>query len=716
MKLSLLYSTIALMVSANAQSQNFAIEEIIVTAQKRAESLQDVPIAISAFDQDMLKEAGINGIDNVAQFTPGFALSSYNKSSPQPYIRGIGTNSSGAGDDASVAMFIDDVYISRAGAYDSNLFDLERVEVLRGPQGTLYGKNVVGGAINITTRKPNTENFEASVRVDAGNFDKRSLQAFVSGPLSDTLAAKASYSNSQRDGFVKNTVTNNTLRDEDSQAGRFGLVWDASEELSVSWNADASKIRESGAGRVLIGEPLLGMPALGPSLGKRDKTETINDGFTNRDVWGTSVKVEWEQDYGTWTSVTAYRTSDYDFEDDLVPALDLLTGANLNYFTNYTEEREKQISQELRLASNSDSAIEWTVGLYYFKDEIDRLEKWDTGLVGTLLGVGLSQGQVDGSNETDSKAAFAQLSYNLEDWRFTVGGRYTRETKDATLVGSGFEPIYLGLTAPFTAQADKSWSNFSGKFSIDYTGLENSLVYFSMGEGFKSGAFNSIAGTKAKAEEALNPELATQMELGLKSQWFDNRLRINAVLFDIVYEDLQVFHAVGLDVFVENAGEANSRGVELEVIALPIENLELSGSYSYLDARYDKFITGGVDNSGKQLTRAPKNAYTLSAAYRLAAASFGDFNFRVDYINQGLMHMSVSNSDIAILESYELFNARIELVSKEDDWGVALWGKNLADQEYSIHSADLSNLGSATRSDIQGDPRTFGVSFTYNFQ
>jgi len=716
MKHSLLYSTIALMVSTGVQAQNFAIEEVIVTAQKRAESLQDVPIAISVFNQDMLKEAGINGIDNIAQFTPGFSLTSYNKSSPQPYIRGIGTNTSGAGDDASVAMFVDDVYISRAGAYDSNLFDLERVEVLRGPQGTLYGKNVVGGAINITTRKPNTENFEASVRVDAGNFDKRSLQAFVSGPLSDTLAAKASYSNSQRDGFVTNTVTNNTLRDEDSQAGRFGLVWDASEELSVSWNADASKIRESGAGRVLVGVPLLGIPALGPSLGIRDKTETINDGFTNRDVWGTSVKVEWEQDYGTWTSVTAYRTSDYDFQDDLVPALDLLTGANLNYFTNYTEEREKQISQELRLASNNDSALEWTVGLYYFKDEIDRLEKWDTSLVGTLLGVGISRGEVDGSNETDSKAAFAQLSYNLEDWRFTVGGRYTRETKDANLVGAGFEPVYLGLTAPFTAQASKSWSNFSGKFSIDYTGMENALVYFSMGEGFKSGAFNSIAGTKAKAEEALNPELATQMELGIKSQWFDNRLRANAVIFDIDYEDLQVFHAVGLDVFVENAGEANSRGVELEIIALPVENLELSASYSYLDARYGRFITGGVDNSGNQLTRAPKNAYTLSASYQLAAASYGDFNLRLDYINQGLIHMSVSNSDISILEGYELFNARIELLSKEDDWEVALWGKNLADEEYSIHSASLADLGTATRSDIQGDPRTFGVSFTYNFK
>jgi iron complex outermembrane recepter protein len=707
MKYSVLSTAIALLVSTTAYSNDYSIEEVTVTAQKRAESLQDVPIAITAFNQDMLKEAGIEGIDNVAQFTPGFSMTSYNKSTPQPYIRGIGTNTSGAGDDASVAMFIDDVYISRAGAYDSNLFDLERVEVLRGPQGTLYGKNVVGGALNITTRKPNTEEFEARIRVDAGNYNKRGLQAFMTGPLSETVAGKLSFSTAERDGFVENTLTGNDLRDEDTQSARAGLVWDASETLSVSWNWDASKVRESGVGRVINGEPLFASPVLTPSLNDRDKTDTQNDGYTDRDVWGTSLKVEWEQDYGTWTSVTGYRTSDYEFTDDLVPALEL-SGFNLNYLTNFTEEQEKQFSQELRLASNGEGAFEWTAGLYYFKDDIDRLELWDS----VALGGGI--GQVDATNKTESKAVFGQLSYNLEDWRFTVGGRYTRETKEATLVGEGVEPLYLQLFSDFDAKADKSWNNFSGKLSVDYTGLENTLIYVSLSEGFKSGAFNSIAGTKTGAETPLDPELATQIELGIKSQWFDDRLRINAVLFDIDYEDLQVFHSVGFDVIVENAGQATSKGAELEVIALPVEGLELSASYSYLDARYDEFLSGGVDNSGNKLTRSPKNAYTLSSSYSMPLGDAGELNFRLDYVNQGELYIAASNSDLSKLDGYELYNARVSFQSADEAWELALWGKNLTDEEYAIHSSDLSILGSISTSDILGNPRTYGVTFTYN--
>jgi iron complex outermembrane receptor protein len=719
MKKAALYSAIALAIttaSTSVYSQSYAIEEVIVTAQKRAESMQDVAIAVSAFNSETMKEAGIVGIDNVAQFTPGFSMTSYNKSSPQPFIRGIGTNTSGAGDDASVAMFVDDVYISRAGAYDNNLFDLERVEVLRGPQGTLYGKNVVGGAINITTRTPNHEEVEGSVRVDMGNYDKLGVQGFITGPVSDSVAAKLSVSHAERDGFVENTVTGNDLRDEDSQAIRVGVDWDVSDQLSVSWKADASKIRESGVGRVLSGTPLFGAPSAAPSLNDRDKTDTNNDGYTNRDVWGTSLKIEWEQDYGTWTSVTGYRTSDYEFFDDLVPAFDVVAFADLNYLSNYTDEKEKQFSQEIRLASNDDGgAIEWTVGLYYFKDDIDRLEYWDTNLVGAALMVGLTEGQSDATNETESKAAFGRVSYNLDEWRFTVGGRYTHESKEATLIGTGFEPVYLSMNAPFNAAADESWSNFSGNISVDYMGFENALIYLSMSEGFKSGAFNSIAGTKLSAETPLDPEIATQIELGLKSQWFDDRLRVNAALFTIDYEDLQVFQTVGLSVFVDNAGEATSKGAELEIIALPVEGLELSATYSYLDATYDEFIIpGSADYSGNTLTRAPKNAYTLSSSYTMPVGDSGDMNFRLDYLTQGDLFLSSSNSDGSKLEGYELFNARVAFESADGHYEIALWGQNLSDEEYAVHSFDLSQLSPGTKSDILGAPRTYGLSFTYN--
>ena len=294
-----------------------------------------------------------------------------------------------------------------------------------------------------------------------------------------------------------------------------------------------------------------------------------------------------------------------------------------------------------------------------------------------------------------------------------MGGRYTRETKEATSIGEGAEGLYLGLPGAFNAKADKSWSNFSGKISIDYMGFENTLIYLSRSEGFKSGAFNSIAGTKVGAETPLDPELATQIELGIKSQWFDDRLRVNAVLFDIDYEDLQVFHSVGLEVFVDNA-EATSKGAELEVIALPVEGLELSASYSYLDASYDEFLSGGVDNSGNQLTRAPKNAYTLSSSYSMPVGDAGQLNFRLDYVNQGELYMKPSNADISQIDGYELYNARVAFQSADETWELALWGKNLTDEEYAIHSSDLVQLGSNSTSDILGNPRTYGVTFTYN--
>lgn len=717
MKRSILCGAVAaIAVSTNANAQDFAIEEVVVTAQKRAESLQDVPIAITAFNSQMMVEAGIDGIDNVAQFTPGFAMTSYNKSTPQPYIRGIGTNTSGAGDDASVAMFIDDVYISRAGAYDSNLFDLERVEVLRGPQGTLYGKNVVGGALNITTRKPNMEEFEGSVRVDVGNYNKRGVQAFFTGPLTDTVAGKISLADAKRDGYIENINTGNNVQDEDSQAIRGGLLWDAADNVTVNWGIDASKVRESGVGRVLNGDPIFGAEATSPGLNDRDKTFSPRDGFTDRDVWGTSLKVDWETDFGTWTSVTGYRTSDYQFYDDLVPAMDL-SGNNLSYANNYTDENEKQFSQEIRLANPvTDSPWEWTVGLYYFHDDIDRLEQWGTE---GLPGGGVAD--YDATNTTESKAAFGQVTYNLENWRFTVGGRYTNESKDFTLDTSGMEPYFTGLTTPFSVDADKTWNNFSSKFSIDYMGIENVLIYASMSEGFKSGSFNSLAYTEDQAVQALDPELARQYELGLKSQWWDNRLRFNAVAFNIDYQDLQTFLTDSSgQIIVENAGEATSQGIEVEMTLLPVDGLELSATYSYLDATYDEYNSGGEDYSGNQLTRAPKNSYTLSSSYTFSIGQSGDMNLRMDYLNQGDIFRTADNSDNSRIDGYGLLNARVGFTSYDGSWELALWGKNLTDKEYEVFRNDFSVLNSfvmddgVTTSDILGAPRTYGVTFTYN--
>ncbi len=714
-KTTLCTAVILAISSAQAYSQDIMLEEVLVVAQKRTESLQDVPVSVTAFSQEMMDKAGIVGIDNIAQFTPGFSMTSYNKATPQPYIRGIGTNVSGAGDDPSVAMFVDEVYISRPGAFDANLFDLQRIEVLRGPQGTLFGKNVVGGAIIVSTSMPNTEELEVKAQVDVGNYDQLGLQAYVSGPLTDNIAGKLALAHHERDGYIKNTVTGNKLNDDDSQDARLGLLWDASDAVTVNWSADISKIRNAGVGRVLEGEPLnafLFPGAKSPSLNTPDKTESVLDGYTDRDTWGTTLRINWEQPYGTWTSVTGYRENDYKFLDDFIPAED-----QLSYLVNFVDEQQSQFSQEIRLASpDSAGDWEWLVGLYYFNDDINRLESWDsTGLSAPLMlvfGVPGGLAQWNANNETESTAAFGQLSYNLENWRFTLGGRYTSETKDFALQTSGFEPLF-GMFSPFSINEKEDWDNFSGKFSVDYMGVEDVLIYLSVSEGFKSGSFNSVAPNADLAAQSLDPELATQIELGLKSQWLDNRLRLNAAAFDIDYTDLQVFTSDGLEQIVDNAGEATSRGIELEVIALPIADLELSATYAYLDATYDKFVTGGLDFSGNNLTRSPKNSYTLSADYGFSLGDSADVSLRMDYLYQDKFFRESSNVDLTTIDSYGLLNARMSVATMNGNWELSLWGKNLTDEEYDVFRSNLSDFASPTASAVKGAPRTYGVTFTY---
>lgn len=694
------YLTLLVAGSAGAAT---TLEEVVVTAQKRPEYLQDVPIALSVYDQTLLLQAGIDDIGTLAQFTPGFTLTSYNKSTPQPYIRGIGSNTSGAGDDASVGLFIDEVYISRAGAFDSTLFDLERIEVLRGPQGTLYGKNVAGGAINISTHKPSLEQSETQLRLETGSYQQRGLQLYTNGPMSQQIAGKLSYALNKRDGMVINSVTGTALRNENSQSARGALFWQASGNFTAEVGVDYATLNESGAGRVLQGEPAFGIPALSPSVNNPNRTDSSIDGYTDRKIAGSSAHLHWDQPYGQWTSVTAYRTTDYQFSDELVPAL----GAPY-FINNEADEKQRQFSQEIRLANAAGaSPLKWTLGLYYFDEDVARIEAFNT----TYLGGGL--GLWDANNRTRSSALFAQTSYQLQSWRFNLGGRYTYEQKDFQLMASGYEPLLFSFFSPYQANADQAWRNFSGKASIDYTGIDNLLIYLSYSDGFKSGAFNSLSANKVLAETALKPELAKQWEWGIKSQWLNNRARMNVALFDIHYNDLQVFETAGVEVFVGNAAQASIKGAEIELSFLPLPQLELSANYAYLDARYDEYDLGDTDNSGNQLSRSPKNTGSISALYEIPWTGQGTVTFRLDYLNQGSIFRTADNSHASEIAGYQLLNGYAGFSSNDDRWEISIWGKNLGNRRYEIFRNDLSALGAATSSDIMGDPRTVGISLTF---
>lgn len=679
-----------------AQSDTLALEEIIVTAQKRMENINDVPIAITAFDELTLKNAGIVNVMNIAQMSPGLSMSSYNKTTPAPYVRGIGTNNSHVADDPSVAVFIDDVYISRPGSFDTQLFDLQRIEVLRGPQGTLWGKNVAGGAIVLVTRQPSSE-FEGRLSASLGNFDLQEAGAYFNGPVSNTFMAKIAVSQLKRDGYIENTRIGGSVSDDDASTLRGALLWAPSPELELQWNVDRSRDRASGVGRVALEgtpPPASTLP-LPPQLNDYTKTESYTNGYMNRDIWGSSINVSYEMEDTSYTSITAYRDNEYEFLDALIPFPVEPLGFPEAYeqvLTNEAEENSSQFSQELRVNRYLEAiSLDWTLGLYYFTDSVDRTE-WLAG-------------QADAKNDTSSKAIFGQLTKefgNEEEWSTTLGIRFTDEKKE-------FEQLTVG------GKGRESWSNTSGKFNLSYSGLDNGMLFVSYSEGFKSGAFNAFSSTAEQASTPLDPELSKLWEVGAKLHWLQHSLRTNIVLFTTDYDDIQVFESrPDLTFYIVNA-TATSKGAELDINYKPIIGLDFSVTYAYLDASYDKYVTEDADFTGNTLQRAPKHSYSFSTQYIFLLNSSSELMLRADIVHQDDVFYGSSNSLNSMGKAHTLVNARASLTLPGQHWQFSLWGKNMTDEEYVVFENDTSAAGLAgLRSSIPGAPRTYGVTIDYH--
>ena len=341
------------------------LEEVIVTAQKREENMQTVAVAVSAFSADTLRNTGMLNVDDLTRLTPGFTITNYNPVTPQPYIRGIGSNPSDAGSDSSVGVFVDEVYAGRAGGYSADMLDIERVEVLRGPQGTLYGRNVPGGAINIISKRP-TEELEGFLEVTGGEYDLWGAKAAISGPLSDTVLGRLAISTRQRDGHTENIITGNDLRDEDNSTFRGRLDFLPSDTVSVQLIAEYSEDDLLGPGArnhegqnanlflISLGLGFL-TPLDPPTSSDPYKVELVNDGFAKREMGGLSLKVDWEFDSFTLTSVTGYRENDYEFSDDIL-------GISVPLVINRAEESSEQFSQEIRFSGSTDK-VQWTTPL-----------------------------------------------------------------------------------------------------------------------------------------------------------------------------------------------------------------------------------------------------------------------------------------------------------------------------------------------------------------
>ncbi len=681
--------------TSGAQAQ---LEEIIVTAQKKQENLQDVAIAVSAFSSDTLKNAGVQNMQDITAMTPGFSVSNYNPTTPAPYIRGVGTNSSSVGDDASVGVFIDEVYAGRAGGYNADMFDLERVEVLRGPQGTLYGRNVAGGAMNIITKSP-TEKLEGRVEATVGDYGLAAVSGVLSGPITDdgSVRGRLALSSRQRDGHVDNIVSGNELKDEDNISARGKLAFDFSDSVALLIAADYSEDDLLGsAARATEGvaETVPGSPT--------DKVSLIEDGFARREIWGASARLIFDLNAATLTSITAYRSNDYQFFDDLLGTWSILS------LTNEVEEESTQFTQELRFDGEADH-YSYTLGAYFFAETVDRFETFDSS---ALVGIpGFSRPVWDASNDSQSLSVFGELKWRLTD-RATLlaGGRYTEDEKDFEVDAS--TPDLVGfLEEPYSVKADESWSKFSPKLGVEFRLTEDAMLYATWAEGYKSGGFNGLAASEVLARASFDEETAANYELGIKADLLDSTLRINLALFYTDYSDLQNFF-VDIETFevITATADAEMAGLEVELWYSPVEGLDLFLAGNVLDTEYTSFAAD-PSVEGNNLMRAPENSGSIGLQYRWSAGSIGNALLRGDVSYTDEMFFSTDNSPESGADRYTLVNARATLESNSG-WELSIWGKNLGDKDYVVHN---TSIGIGDTHPIYGNPRMWGVTAGYSF-
>jgi iron complex outermembrane receptor protein len=719
--------------SVPAQAQ---LEEVIVTAQKRAESLQDVPVTVQAFSNEALTDFGISNTQDLQIVTPGLIINNTGASA-QAYLRGVGTRFAFAGLEPSVATYLDDRYLSRAQASVFELADVERVEVLKGPQGILYGRNATGGAIRVVTLDV-VDEFEGNLKATAGNYNQVGLSGTVNVPISDTFGMRLSAVMRERDGYADNLDPRgrDEFDDQDYQSYRAKLRWDMSENITARLTVDYNdRDDNSGNDVVDLSPPGLSVGiALGGISGKDvDEVATAMDTTTDSEDWSASLRFDVALDALDFASITTY----WDMEQNANTDAD---GTSIRLIDDpYALQKVDSFSQEFQFVSNTDGNLNWIAGLYYFQENNDQFEIVLDLTENPNAGIYASQGNQ--AVETTAYAAFGQASYAFTDsWSVTLGGRYSYEEKDVEI--SRFsEPAVVSLVR-WPYEDSNNWSEFTPKASLEYN-FDAGMVYLTYSRGFKSGGFNYAASLQnpitGEPTPVLDPEILDMIELGWKTELLERRLRLNGALYYYDYKDLQVTRALadpntGASVnLTQNAADAKIMGLDLDATWMVTNALTVTLGLNILDSEYQDYdapanvfnasLTGQqvpgmspvvFDADGESLLRASDYSYFVSANYEFSVGDArlplvvsysykDDYNF--DFVADPL-------SDRLRQEGFGLLSARLTYIDPSENWEFALWGKNLTDED--DYFDDIVGNGTGIRGS-HGSPRTYGVDVSYSF-
>jgi len=725
---------LAAMAATQLQAQEtsgFALEEVVVTAQKRVESAQDIPISVQAFSASAIDKLGADNLSDLTEAAPSLEIGGLGRGSQQWMgMRGVVDFARNVGIDARMGVYIDGVYQGRSYAADVPLLGLESVELLRGPQGTLFGKNTETGAISLNTKKP-SEDFEAEIGAEYGRYETGKFTGYVNGALTDNLFASASGSYQEGDGYYDNIFLDKDVGDWDTSAGRVQLRWLPSEMFDIRLSGDYTKKNSD--------QPLAVNAELKPYKTQQNFVTTDDS-----ESWGTALTADvfLSGDY-TFTSISAFRHNEFETlaDDDYTP-LELVS-------VTFNEDSD-QYSQEFRLASPVEEKYDWVGGIYYFYNDLSSARNVALGetLISSLSpALAPFAGAIAGYTEVPNKiTAETWAGYLHGNYRFTpkieltAGIRYTAESKDLdkwSQISYPNDPaVAAGLEAatgqPFTQSPgfllgainyekisdDRDDDDWSPTVGVNYFLEEEIMLYIKYARGNKSGGWNADFMTNGLEFFAYEPESVDSYEAGIKSTLLDDSLRLNAAYYYSEYDDFQVFQQVfnstgNPSVELTNAGAVTNQGVELESVWIPMDRLQFTLNAVWLDTNYDKFVNqGGEDYDGNELPFSPEWKVYVGTQYIQPVGSFGDLTFNVDYAYSDEQYTDPSNVEPFVLDSYGLWNARVTLTPVSEAWEVSLWGKNLADKEYQVQS-NLNLL--ATPRYTWGSPQMYGISAKYFF-
>ena len=703
------------------------IADIVVTAQRREQSMQDVPVAVSALGAEQISDSGLGNSLAIGDNVPNLEIKTFG-GVPNNFIRGVGNNDFNSSSVGPISIYRDDVVVASTGSQLFALFDLDRIEVLRGPQGTLFGKNTTGGAIQYISRLPD-DTAEGYARVGYGRFDLFEAEAAGTIPLTDGLSVRISGVIRRRDGERTNIYNGNDAINVDEAAVRGILRYNPNSSVDIRLSAGTGRDRSDYLEPKPMGT-INGANIFGYSDPAPDDISILNFNGPSRNYsdnfWiSLNAKVDLGGGFSV-KSITGYDESEIDNRVDV-------DGSPLRIDEIVFLTDTDQFSQELQLAYES-NRFNGIVGLFYFNEHL--ASRADADLVGELT---FAQGAIPlitvANRDNKSYAIFGQGTYDLTDrFSLTLGGRYTWDKVNANH-RAFLVPGYFDADIPNGAEIDlvpyaelgDTFKAFSWRVAADYDLTDDVMAYASVTRGFKSGTFNIGIITSVAERTKVTPEFLTSYEIGLKSTLFDRRVRFNASAFYYDYTDLQVLSVnqqgngvptLGLD----NAADATIKGLELELLAQPFTGLDFGANLGLLDATYKNYTSGAIDPvsglprdfSGNRLPNAPKFTLSTFAKYEFPVSDTLDAGLRVEYNYTGKRYFNNGeDEDVSSRKGHGLVNLRATLGNSDGSWELAAWAKNIFGVDYLVDATDLRDFGLIPL--YYGERRTWGVEASYHF-